>query len=340
MLISPDQYQRLFAGYRVTGCAVRSRSVLYLVAQSYRELDADSADDPAQDARVLTKVIVYFADKPEQDRWKSVTFKGFDSLIAGVAAHPLEQFVGVDADGHVVSMGSGEKTHESRIPGGPLGPRRGGIRKTKTLDGYLFACSGYRGLGRRDAESQWVTLCDTLSFEPAGSSLNYGFDDFDAFPDGEMYAVGGKSDVWRLRGGRWEPLAFPSGHPLSTVCCGKDGRVYIGTGHRAIFRGKGNEWSLIRSGNAWSTDPCRDLVWFRDRVYGIDGSQLIEISGGEVQSVDVPPDVRACCNHLAVGDTVMLVASEMGAAFHDGSAWRVLFRRDPWKEDIVGIAGA
>lgn len=340
MLISPDRYNKSFLNFRVTDCAVRNRNIFYFVAKKYFESDADFDDEDEN----LTRVIVCFLDMPIEKRWSMGTYSGFNDLIAGATAFPMEQFIGVDGDGKVISMGSGIREFENEIPHAKEGPQRGGIRKTKTINGYLHFCSGNSGLGYRKAKDEWVSLCQDIP--PKG-----GFEDFDAFKNGEMYAVGGNGYVMHLKNEKWVKCKFPKdwshqsklfdidhtpmGHDLTAVCCGEDGYVYIGTEHGAIFKGKEDEWAQLKAPNFYSRQEVRDLVWHKDRVYGSDGSSLYEIVNGNLREAEVDSGVRACCHNLYVNDGVLLAASEIGAAYNDGTSWKILFRKDPWEDKLA-----
>lgn len=342
MWMTPEQYKKCLAGYRITGCAIRARDVFYFVAERYQEHDADSAHD-ADDARgALTKMVVCFAQDAPNPQWSSITFSGFDALMAGAVAQPLAQFVGVDSGGQVVAVGSGAKTHEARMPRGPHGPQRGALRRLKTLDGRLYCCSGYRGLGYRQGPQAWVSLCTDLPpidaaelSDEALRAARVGFADVARSANADLYAGGDNSDLWRLRDGQWTRLPFPPGQPISAIGCDDAGTVYVGTEQQAIWRGHDETWTLLRPANAWASAPCRDIVCYQGRVLTTLNGRLFEVIGDRVEEAAVGEAVQACCDHLQVGDGVLLAASEMGAAYHDGQRWHVLFRRDPWEERLL-----
>ncbi len=231
-------------------------------------------------------------------------------------------------------VGRGGSIQEDRIPRDRAGPQRGGIRKVRTIGGHLYACSGNRGLGRREAEGVWVSLREGIAPKSGG------FDDFDAFENGEIYTVGEGGLVHRRdRKGTWTKLNFPADYCLTAVCCAGDGFAYISTSGGSLFRGLEHRWHEIRRGSDWHSvrqgempplpsERFHDLVWHHGRVYGYTGAALFEIAGGEVRPAEVPADVALCSEHLYASAGHLLVASQRGAAYHDGSAWRVLFLRD------------
>lgn len=321
MLLDVDNYKRCIAGFAMTDCAVRTRNTFYFVMLA----DYVQDEPPPPDVDRITRVNVCFTSKPMDQRWRLISFKGFDGLIGTVSRLPAEQFVGVDRDGQVVSFGSGAKEHEKPIVGGPKGPRRGGMRKLRTIDGKVHASSGYRGLARREEHNRWVSLCDTLDFVPAEGSFSneYGFDDFDAFDASDIYCVGGKGDVWHRNATGWTHIDFPTNQRLEAVCCAGDGSVYIGGASGSVWKGRHDEWRLIHRGH--KVLPFQDMVWYQDRVYCTSDYGLWEIVDDRVREADVPDEVKVCSGNLDVADGVMLLAGVYGAAVLDGEQWTRIF---------------
>jgi hypothetical protein len=322
MLLTTAAFQRCFQGFTIIDCVVRRRDIFYFVALD--EYDTD--DVPPADPDRQTRIVVYFGAEAPNERWAKATCRGLNGLVAGAALLPREQFVGVDADGQVLVMGSGTPCGMERsIPGSRNGPLRGGIRKLRTIDGRTYASTGYRGLGRREDKDSWTTLCDTLTFDPDPntSSLEYGFDDFDAFDPGDIYCVGGSGDVWHFDGRAFRQIEFPTDGYLVSVCCAGDGFVYIGGEGGSVWKGRDDSWSLIHRGGM--SLPFKDMVWFQDRVYCTSDYGLWEIEKGKLREAAVPDAVKICSGNLSVADEVMLLAGAFGAAYHDGSSWTPMF---------------
>ncbi|MCO6521591.1 MAG: hypothetical protein J6571_00150 [Snodgrassella sp.] len=57
----------------------------------------------------------------------------------------------------------------------------------------------------------------------------------------EIYAGGGKGDLWQFNGETWRQVFFSSDMPLESVCCGQDGFVYIGAQCGTVFKGRNDE---------------------------------------------------------------------------------------------------
>ncbi len=321
MLLDLANYKRNVEGFTLTDCAVRTRDTFYFVMLS----EYDPSEPPPADVDRTTRVNVCFVQKPVDQRWRLVSFKGFDGLTATVSRQPSEQFVGVDRDGQVVSFGGGKKEHEQPIPTAPKGPKRGAIRKLRTIDGKVYASSGYRGLARREDHNRWVSLCDTMDFVPTRAVLpnEFGFDDFDAFDPNDIYCVGGKGDLWHRTEKGWVHLDFPSNQRLETVCCAGDGSVYIGGASGSVWKGRQDEWRQIHRGDM--VLPFKDMVWYKDRVYCTSDYGLWEIVNNRVQEAAVPDEIRVCSGNLDVADGVMLLAGVHGAAYLEGETWTRIY---------------
>jgi hypothetical protein len=321
MLIDSDAYDRCFRGFTVVDAVIRNRNIFCFVILS----NYDNDDVPPPDGARTTRIIPFFLRETGEKRWRIFSYKGLDGLRAGASQKPEEKFVGVDTEGYVVAIGGGSKEIEQEIPRGMEGPRRGGVRKVRTIDGFAYVCTGYRGLGRRDGRNQWTSLCAGLNFvpDPNLTSADYGFDDFDAFDGQDFYCVGGSGDVWNFDGKIWKQLQFPSDMPLEAVCCAGDGWVYIGGADGAVWKGRGDKWTLIH--DETMTLPFKDMVWFQDRVYCTSDYGLWEIVDDELRESDVPPGITICSGNLSVADGVMLLAGVYGASYHDGQGWRQIF---------------
>jgi hypothetical protein len=67
------------------------------------------------------------------------------------------------------------------------------------------------------------------------------------------------------------------------------------------------------------------MVWFQDKVWATSDYGIWTISEDQVEKPLLSSEVIACSGSMTVGDGVLLVAGEGGAAFHNGSLWQRLF---------------
>lgn len=335
-MISQIDYDKCLKGFRIIDCVVRSRDIFYVTAQEeYQSVD-EMDEGPFWRGDLQHRVVAYFARKEPEKQWSYQTYEGMEGLLAGAAKYPTECFIGIDRAGELAVLGSGINAMESPIPAGPKGPRRGSVRKAKSIEGRLHICTGNRGLARREGSGHWISLCSDLAVEDDIDSDAYfdqGFEDFDTFDAREFYCVGGKGDAWYSENGKWKRIALRTDAELLSVCCAGDGSVYIGCEDRTIWRGRRGEWQLFEKKRSFfDTIPTfNDMVWFQDRVYCTSNYALWEIVDGDCGECPIPEEVKECCGNLSVADGIMLMAGENGIASYDGREWTVLYRAQAFR---------
>ena len=317
MKLDKANYEKLFKGYFILDCVVRRKDFCYFILEQEH--------DENREETALTSVVT-FVTQPEKVRlgriWGGQTLKGMQRMKAGVSYQPKEQFVGVSLNDHVYVVGSGEVGFEddlqtTRNAAGELFGMRGGISKSRMIDGWLWLAGSGRTVGRRLGRNEWEwhgTIPDKSLMDDGG------FLDIDGFSSSDIYAVGGHGDVWHFDGKKWRQIPFPTNMTLETVCCAGNGQVYIGADGGAVYMGRGERWKRIYHGD--TTLTYRDLVWHQGKVWATSDSGVWVIEQDKVLRPELPDGVRVCAGHLSVADGVMLLAGMYGAALHDGKNWQ------------------
>ncbi|NHZ66730.1 WD40/YVTN/BNR-like repeat-containing protein [Massilia genomosp. 1] len=320
MKLDQESYEEHFSGFILTDCVVRSKEIFYYVLENIVE-------DYRTEA--ITRIVVS-VNMPEIDPWDHVALTSMHRLTAGVSRHPKEQFIGVSMNDHVYVMGAGEDDFEDDLKGSESSQLklanasadqfllRGGISRLRTIDGRLYGCGLGRTVIERVERNEWRYHTDL----PTSKHFldPFGFKDLDGFSTNDIYAVGGKGDVWYFDGNIWKQIPFPSNMDLHSVCCGEDGFVYIGAESGNVFKGRGNKWSMIAESNL--SLPFRDMVWHQDTLWCTSDYGLWTIKNNHLIPASVPAGIKICSGNLSVGDGVMLLAGERGAAVHDGNEWK------------------
>lgn len=313
-LLSIDEYKKRFSGFGIRDCAVETREVFYFVA--LQDWD-DSKPRPFEDELQTRLTRLGMHGDPQ---WRTTKLDGFSGLMVCGQTFPESACIGVDRGAQVCNKAQGPLEIESNIPGGGgQGPKRGAVTRVKQINGWIYGCGSARSLFKRVDRNLWVEVGPLPPMKKGQS----GFNDFDAFSETDIYAAGGKGDVWHYDGKAWHAVPFPSNMWIESVCCGQDGYVYIGAQSGSVFRGRNNEWKLIHKGDL--SLPFKDMVWFGDRVYATNDYGLWEIKDGVVHRSEAPIEITNCSGNLSVGDGVMLLAGHYGAALHDGTGWTRLF---------------
>lgn len=312
--LSLEEFKKRFLGFGLRDCSVSRKGVYFFVLLQ----DWDDSKPRPFEEELATRFVRFMPDS--EIPWIMDNLTGFGGLMCSGPGGTAALAVGVDRVGQVFRTGLDEDEVESEIPGGKgKGPCRGGVTKVKPLNGYLHGCAGFRSVFKRLGVNQWQ---EVGPLPPAGSG-DVGFKDFDGFSETDIYAAGGRGDVWHYDGQAWSRISFPTNMWLESVCCGQDGFVYIGAQAGTVYRGRGNEWKRIHKGDL--SLPFKDMVWFGDRVYATNDYGLWEIQGEQVERSSQPIEITNCAGNLSVADGQMLMAGAYGAALHDGTSWTRLF---------------
>ena len=208
------------------------------------------------------------------------------------------------------------------------------LRKLVRIAGRAHALGMYRDVFALADDGRWVRVDEGLPELQRGAGridefLDVGFEDLDGFGPDDLYAVGGRGDVWRYDGRGWYPLDFPTNWPLFTVCCGGDGSVYISGEGGHLWRGREHEWEQIHAGDA--PLPYNDSAWFDDGLWLISDDHLDRLVDGELRHAMHDEHLVFAAGHLDTHDGVLLVAGVDFVRVFDGQRWQtpVWVPRDP-----------
>jgi len=72
-----------------------------------------------------------------------------------------------------------------------------------------------------------------------------------------------EGDFWHYDGKAWRRIDLPINSDISTITCGKDGLVYVGSRIGEVVVGKDNRWETVGKRTYQMTHSC----WFDDKVY-------------------------------------------------------------------------
>ncbi len=330
MLITLDEYKNGISSYYIYDCVVRDRNMFTFIADSwYSDKEVEEEEQNKWDPDFRPKrILPFFRNDPEGDRLGWETLNQWGRIQGGAAEKPINQFIGIELQNdRIFVIGGGEAFEDAPLSGSmPENPNRGGISRIKTIDGYAYVCGGNRSFGKRLGKGQWMSHNPRIPHDKKGGGDDEGFDDFDGFSETDIYAAGGRGDVWHFDGEKWRQIAFPTNTFIQTVCCGADGNVYISCYEGMTFMGRENRWKLIHDGGVYL--GWRDMVWHDGRAWCSNDNGLWTIQDGKVEYCgDLPSEVRVCSGNLYTNDGVLLVAGLGGAAFLEDGKWEVIFLR-------------
>lgn len=339
MQISAEEYERVLHTYYITDCAVRNRNMFNFVADRwYSDEEVEKEEREGMDPAFRDKRVIPFMRLKEAGKRLSYThFSGWGNISGGAALHPKDQFVGVELEeDRVFVVGSGEAYGDEKVPAWQVnGPNRGGITRVKTIGGFAYVCGGARSVGKRTGKGQWISHTQSIPCSPDPTDNTEGFSDIDGFNENDIYAVGGKGDVWHYDGTSWKQMPFPTNTYVQSVCCGGDGFVYVGCYEGLTFVGRRDRWKKIYDGGI--NLGFRDMVWHEGRVWCTSDYGLWQIENNMLSTAKgLSPEVYVCSGNLYVGDGVMLMAGLGGAAFNEKGVWHSIFVRSEMERLVSG----
>ena len=323
-MINAEIFAKRFLGYNIVDCEVRNKnSYCFLVREDYTMwLDLEEDEDPdADDTELEKRVISYNPSKPEGSQWgNAVLGDGWDLCHLGFSILPKEQIVVASIDGDVFAAGSGEAGDEKELPNNKQS-LRGALNRLKTIDQRLYIVGGNRTVGFREGKDRWKWLTGDVSYKKGSS--DQGFEDLDGFSHNDLYAVGGRGDVWHYDGTTWRAIKFPTNKRLETVCCGADGKVYISGYEGVTFVGRGDQWKKIEAPDL--VLGFKDMLWHQDRVWCTGEYGVWWIQDDKVVPAHIPGSAKICAGNLSARDGVLMLAGFNGASILENGEWNTLF---------------
>lgn len=325
--MSIDEYGKYLHGFNVIDCAVRSQDILYLLAREdytvwpKSKWNSDNEPPPAE-PHISKCLIPIMLRKQRSEVFSRGKYSGLGPAKIGTSTSPEEKCLIVTSLGQIYATGSGSSGFEEELKSYRFesGTRRGGIRKLRTIGGWLYACQGNRGVIKRLGKNHWQQWHDQIDDPPDG---RFGFNDIDGYSEHDIYCVGEKGDVWHYDGNSWSQIQFPSNIDLCTVCCAGDGFVYISGEDGTTFKGRGQQWERLFERDM--TLPFQDMVWYQDRVWATSDYGVWHIHQDQLMRAELPDGINAYSGHLAVADGVLMLAGYGGAAFLRDGQWTKIF---------------
>lgn len=325
-ITSMENFLKVIAGFRIVQVAVRSSKAICLALREDYSLWTDYKDGTGtypSDSALEKRFITIFLDDPES--WSGSAFFGFRSPVIAASQTPEEKLVAGGLDGEIFAAGSGSFGQEDRLPKDE-DHLSGGLLRLKNISGHIYACGGNRSFARRDGVNNW-TWFNHLFLKPNldedGELEDCGFADVDGFSDQDIYLVGDEGDVWHFDGQQARKLDFPSNWHLTSVCCGGDGKVYIGGITGKLFVGRDDSWREIKT--TYQTLPFDQMTWFDERLWVTNDFGLWYLKDGKLTDEGLPLEARVAKGSISSADGLMLVGGFYGAAMLKDGVWSEIF---------------
>jgi hypothetical protein len=283
-------------GFR-TG-AVRSREVAYILAE-----DEDLVEKDQSHTVVLTW---------HKDKWLHHILS-WVAKSACVLRVPKDQLLTIAGGGQFLVFGQGETT-EGVITGLPTPDRRPGpFRAVREIGGQAYAV-GLGGLAmKRSANGQWSSIGNGLPLDADLESMS-------GFSPGEMYAVGGRGQIWLYDSRSWRLVGSPTNAILTGVVCSPDGSVYCVGQRGVILKGRGDKWEEI--GQTTSTGDLWGAEWFQEKLWISTMTSAYTLGNGELEPAKFGDDRPDTMYHLSAADGQLWSIGRKDIMAYDGASWR------------------
>lgn len=194
---------------------------------------------------------------------------------------------------------------------------RGHLRSLRVIGGAFYAVGMGRRVYRREAPGDWRAM---HAPEATAEQGVIGFEDMDAFDEGDLYAVGWQGEIWRRHTGRWMRVQSPVSANLNAVCCASDGVVYVVGDEGVMLRGRGDAWQIIETGRG---DNLMDVAEHQGQIYVVTDFRILKLQEGRLVAErdfedDDPPHT---CLMLEPGPGALLSIGPSQVMVRTDRAW-------------------
>ncbi|MFK1554663.1 hypothetical protein ACIUZB_30185 [Pseudomonas aeruginosa] len=321
-MISTENFSKRLLGYNITDCEVRRKGFFYFVArEDYTQWTdwKDRGESPSEKS-LYKRIITFIQDKEPGRQWGHGRLRGFSRITSGISNHPKEQFIAGSMNGQIYVLGGGD----DEIENGVSDQLRGILTDFRNIGGALYVAGSGRVAGVRQGKNKWKWLTPDVPFDMSTEALSAGFDVIDGFSQQDVYAAGGKGDVWHCNGKVWRRVDFPSNVAIKAMCCGAGGRAYISGYEGLTFVGREDSWKPVKKREVIPLG-FKDMVWYEDRVWCTNDSGVWWIINDEIVPADIPAFAKVSSGNLSARDGVLLLAGFFGAAYLENGQWNKIF---------------
>lgn len=320
-ILSLKDWELACKDYVFIGCALRGDEGGYCIA--YLQLKQDLPQEEVAfmaDEDIESRVLcIYNEEEKKSLSFGLTTITHFESPVAGVSLKPVAQGLTIsnNINGTVLPIGGGRADweYESLNPG--MFPE---CARLRCIDGYTWSAGGHREVYKRTDIGIWQNLSIPKETQKAGVAEEFtGFSDIDGFGSNDVFAVGGRGDVWHNDGSRWTPCKFPSDERLYVICCTHNHNVYIG-GQKGIWKKTGEHWQRVCELNM--EYPLNSACWYQNKLWISHDCGLLVWDGRELTEQIVYKNlILPLRGHLDACGKWLMISSLHSVWTYDGSDW-------------------
>ena len=212
---------------------------------------------------------------------------------------------------------------------------------TSIKSGHVYTAEILRGVWKRKSENKWSLLSNgipDLDYYGKDEELAnaHGFNDIAGFSDNDLYACGGKGDLWHYDGNTWKQADLPTNDNLEHICCGDNGLVYITTSAGTIIYGKDDLWKVIKQDI--TNETFENIVWYQNKCLINTQYVLYEVVDGVFSKSSLNDGIPNLASIIATKNNILLTTSRFTGiqndiSYYDGKKWhKIIHRKRPPKK--------
>ncbi len=212
---------------------------------------------------------------------------------------------------------------------------RGYLAKGITnINGDVYAYGMVRSVFKYKGIKEWENITTETKHPNVFADVNkskeifvgdlVGFSALDGFDENDIYAGGNSGDFWHYNGKAWRRIDLPINSDISTITCGKDGKVYIGSRVGNVVIGRDDHWQVVDKRTYIMTHSC----WFDGKVYfsSEDGRiYTYDEKQNKLQEASFKTKYPEYMHHLIRGiascDECLVAYTSVQAYAYDGEIW-------------------
>ncbi|MDO6469965.1 hypothetical protein Q8W30_17750 [Neptunomonas phycophila] len=332
MVKSVEKKAQALEGYFIHDCVILAPD--YVAVSAEEELPEEEYDHYT--SRGSSKICTYDFLKQKNDeppfwssrKWGRNSF--FNSRLVNL--NPSE-YLAIDDAGSVFYGGLGEnKRVEQKLP------KHLRIENISKVGEQVYGVGFGRIITKRIGPDHWELMTESIQDSTA---KNTGFYDLDGFDENDLYAVGGKNDIWHFDGEDWSPVDVVDAPFLPMcVCCAEDGYVYIGGAWGMIARGRGDEWETYMPESR--VDKFSSVVSYQGRIFFGNESRVYVMPHNaqtlEYKEYDFEGQISSLgARRMDVGHGLMMFASLSRVALYDGVQWKMIYSGSPMPKEEAQV---
>ena len=320
--MTKEYYEKHFQKGMLLDCEPVNLTMIGFIHKDYPQ---DDGEDKERD-EFTTRLIVYLPEKIKKGDFSTTWWTGTDN------SYLVDDGRSWDICNDYFKINElDNKTEWYDIPHNERGQLAKGITN---INGDVYAYGMLRSVFKYKGIKEWENITTGTKHTNLYADVNkskeafvggwVGFSALDGFNENDIYAGGNRGDFWHYNGKAWRRIDLPINRDISTITCGKDGKVYIGSRVGNVVVGRDDHWQVVDKRTYIMTHSC----WFDGKVYfsSEDGRiYTYDEKQNKLQEASFKTKYPEYMHHLIRGiascDECLVAYTSVQAYAYDGEIW-------------------